>query len=529
MRRERWVLVAIIAVYAALYGRAVGFDFVWDDVAEIARARSLDEPLLDGLRLTQVERIDPTLARTEGVVLAYDSYRPLLFASYWLEVRAWGRRPGPMHATNLVIGAIGIVLAHAVARRLVSAAMALVATAIFALHPIHVEAIAYISGRGDLFAGALALAATLLALRASDAATRGRRIAWTAGAAASFALSLLAKESCIGLPVALVALGWALGAPRRDAVIPAVLAAVAGAVLALRASLIATSSSLALGDAIARLPAVYLDALRAIVLPLELSTDRPLDAAHVVPGWIAAAVVAAAAGLVVARRRVQRRALSPLPASLAGLAWWAVLVAPAGVAILATGVVSDRYLYAPLLGVAIALVDGAAAVVRRRPGLRRAILAAGAVWGAMLVFVTYQQVAVWRDDLALHTHAVAAAPDSGAARWRLGNVHAIAGRWDDAIAELGRATELDPANFHALDNLGVALIRTERYAEAEAALVRAVAASPAPSSFRPLFNLGVARLALGQRAEGCAAIRRALAVRPGYAAAAAELARSCRP
>ena len=75
MRRQRWILVAIVAGYGLLCGRAVGYDFVWDDVPEIARAEALDGPLLDALRMTQVDRIDPVLAHTPGVVLAYDSYR----------------------------------------------------------------------------------------------------------------------------------------------------------------------------------------------------------------------------------------------------------------------------------------------------------------------------------------------------------------------------------------------------------------------------------------------------------------------
>jgi hypothetical protein len=523
VRTPRWILVAIIAGYGLLCGRAAGYDFVWDDVPEIARAEAFDGPLLDALRMTQVERIDPALAHTQGVVLAYDSYRPLLVASYWLEVHAWGRRPGPMHVDNLVLGAIGIVLAYALARRLVAPPLALAAVAIFALHPIHVEAVVYISGRGDLLAGVLALAAALAAVRAIEAGPRGRRIAWTAAAGLGFALSLLAKEACIGLPVALVALGWALGARPRHAVIAGVLAAVAVAVVSLRAAVIATSSNLAVGAAVARLPAIGLAYLRGVLLPLDLSTDRPLDPAYVVPGWIVAGGVIVAVAVAVVRRGWPAR-LAP---GLAGLVWWAALVAPSGVAILATGVVSDRYLYAPLLGLAIALVAAAAAIVRARPALRRPVVPAALVWGALIGFVAWQQVAVWRDEPTLEVHAVAAAPGSGAAHWRLGTMYAQAGQWNEAIAELRIAAELEPANHHALDNLGVALLRQGRNAEAAEVLARAVAACPAPSSFRPLYNLGVARLALGDRAGGCAALRRAVAIRPDYGAAADELARSC--
>jgi len=533
VRGQRWILAAVIAGYAVICGRAADYDFVWDDVAEIARAPAFDGSLVDGLAATQAERIDPELAHTRGVVLAYDSYRPVLFASYWLEIRAWGRRPGPMHVDNLVVGALGIVLAWLLARRLVAPPLALAATALFALHPIHVEAVAYISGRGDLFAGVLALAATLAALRAS-AADRAARIAWTAAAAIAFALSLLAKESCIGLPIVLPVIAWAagareavgaVGARRRDAWTPVVLAAVAAGVVVLRSSVIATSSSLALGAAVARLPAICLGYARGVVLPLDLSSDRALPAAYLVPGWVAAGAAVVAAAIFVVRRGWPAR----LPAALSGLVWWAVLVAPSAVAILATGVVSDRYLYAPLFGLAIALVAAVGALIAARPSLRRPVLGVAAVWGALILFVAWQQVPVWTDDLALDTHAVAVAAESGPAHWRLGNVHAQAGRWDEAIGELEISIAFDPANFHALDNLGVAYLRRERFADAEAVLARAVAASPGPSSFRPLYNLGVARLALGQRAAGCDAIRRALAVRPGYAAAAETLAASCAP
>lgn len=523
MRWRHWILAAIIGGYAALFGRAVGYAFVWDDVTEIERSAAFDGPLLAGLRATQVERIDPVLAHTSGVVLAYDSYRPVLFASYWLEIRAWGRQAWPMHLDNLAVGALGILLAYALARRLVAVPLALAVTAVFALHPIHVEAVAYISGRGDLFAGVLAMVAALAAVRATEARVRGRRIGWIAAAAVAFALSLLAKESCIGLPVALAAIGWALGKPVRDAAIPGLLLGVAALVVALRATLIATSSNLELGDAIAHLPAVYLDYARAALLPLELSTDRPLTTA-LAPSWILAggAVLAAVAAVVRRGWPVQ------LPAAIAGLVWWAALIAPTAVPILSTRVISDRYMYAPLLGLALAAASGGAELVRAMPVLRRPLIAVAALYGALLVFVTAEQVAVWADELALGLHAVAAVPDSGPAHWRLGNVYAQAGQWDEAITELGVSAELDPANYHALDNLGVALIQRERYAEAEAVLVRAVAASPAPSSYRALFNLGVARLALGQHDAGCASIRRALEVRPGYAAAEGELARSCR-
>jgi len=523
MRRSLWIVVAIVAVYGALCARAVDYDYAWDDVAEIARSPALDGSFADGIRATQVERIDPTLAHTAGISLAYDSYRPVLFATYWLEARAWGRRPGPMHVDNLLAGAIAIALAYLLARRLVGETLGLVATAIFALHPLHVEAVVYISGRGDLLAGLFALATTLLALRARD--SKRRRIAWTAAAGVAFAISLLAKESCVGLPLVLVPIGWATGARRRDAWIPLVLAVVAALVMALRASVIATSSNLAFADAIVRLPAVGLIYLRSAILPFDLSTERPFDPSLVIAGWIVVAAVFAGLAYAVVRRGCPR----VLPAGIAGLAWWAVLIAPTAVVVSSTAVVSDRYMYVPLFGLAIAAGAAVAAVVRARPSLRPVAIVVGIVWGGVLLLVTWRQVPVWSNDITLDENAIAMVPDSGAAHWRLGSIQAQASRWDDAAVELAKAVELDPTNYHALDNLGVVYLRVGRVADAEQVLSRAVGASPPRSSYRPLFNLGTAQLLLGKQNIGCESIRRAVTARPGYAPAEQALHASCAP
>src|SRR5262249_49485636 len=144
---------------------------------------------------------------------------------------------------------------------------------------------------------------------------------------------------------------------------------------------------------------------------------------HLGPAWILAGIATVTALAAVLRGGWPSR----LPPAIAGLVWWGVLVAPSGVAILTTGVVSDRYMYAPLFGAALALVAAIAAIVRARPAQRPLVLAVTAVWGALIGFVTWQEVAVWSDDLTLDTHAVVAVPDSGAAHWRLGNVHAQAG------------------------------------------------------------------------------------------------------
>jgi tetratricopeptide (TPR) repeat protein len=475
------LLAAVIAAYLCLVGRALTYEFVWDDVGEIANAPLFDEPLLVGLRATQTERTDPTVTQLAGATLLYDSWRPLLFATYWAEIHTFGRTPGPMHATNIVLGMLAILLAFALARQWLPASWAIVVAAVVGLHPVQIEAVAYISGRGDLLASVLVLAAAL-------AAVRGRPVL----AAVAFAGSLLAKEACIGLPI--VALVWARRDRTRWPTVGA-LAGVAIAYLVVRRVIVTATAGTALADAIIQLPAVWLEYVRIALAPFDLSIERAHDARYVWPGLVAIALVAWRARHL-------------------GLVWFAVLLAPAATAIASSHVAADRYLHAPMFGLAMAAVAGVRALT---PAVRRIVLGVAAVWAALLLVVGWRQVPVWHDNAALYAHALAMAPDSSDAHFKLAYLAARRDDWATAIPLLRRAIELDPSNPRALDNLGVGLLRTGHPAEAEIMLARAVAADPA--AFRAWSNLGLARLQLGKRAEGCAAIERALQINPRYAPA----------
>ena len=475
------LLGVVIAAYLCLVGRALTYEYVWDDVGEIANAPLFDEPLLVGLRATQTERTDPTVTHLAGATLLYDSWRPLLFATYWAEIHTFGRTPGPMHATNLLLGVLAILLAYALARQWLPSSWAIAVAAVVGLHPVQIEAVAYISGRGDLLAGVLALAAAL-------AAVRGRPVV----AAVAFAGSLLAKEACIGLPV--VALAWAWRDRTRWPTVGA-LGGVAVAYLVARRMIVTGTSPTALADAVVQLPAIWLEYVRIALAPFDLSIERAHDARFLWPGLVAIAVVAWRARHL-------------------GLVWFAVLLAPAATAIASSHVAADRYLYAPMFGLAMAAVAGVRALT---PAVRRIVLATAVVWAALLLVVGWRQASVWRDNAALYAHALVMAPDSADAHFKLAYLAARRDDWPTAIPLLRRAIELDPHSAPALDNLGVGLLRTGNPAEAEAMIARAVAADPA--AFRAWFNLGIARLQLGKRAEGCAAIERALQINPMYAPA----------
>ena len=508
-RAELAVLAIILAAYALLLGRTIDHGFVWDDIPEIATNRTFDEPLLDGIVLTQIERAEPGLADLPSLQFGYDSYRPLLFASYWLDIHVWGRGPGPLHAMNVVFGALAILLAYAVARRWLGSPLALIPTALFALHPIQIEAVAYISARGDLLAGMFALAATYAVLRAAD----GRVAVWMTVAAVAFAASLLAKEAYLALPFALAVVLASRPASRARWWLPAILLGVAIAYVPFRSAMLTTKTAPPFLDGMVTAPAVAVDYLRGVLLPFELSIER-LPSTNLIVGWIVAVAVLAGAAYTIKKHG--------LVTEIAGLAWTVLQLGPSLVVVVTMNVVADRYFYLPMLGLGIAAT---AAIARLRPKLRRVVVGIASLWAVLVLVVAWRQVPFWRDVTSLYSHAAELTPDSSRAQYRVAYLAIAADRWDLAVPRLERALELDPANTQALNNLGVYYLRTGRFAESEALLARAVAANPA--RFNSWLNLGLAQHSQFKRDAGCASIARAMTINPRFTRARDEYARLC--
>lgn len=519
--REWAVLAAILALYGVLLGRALAYDFVWDDVHEIEHNTAFDRPLTSGLFQTQTARTDPALTELSTLELAYDSYRPLLFASLWIDVQLWGRSPAPLHAVNLVLGAIAILLAHALARRLLGGAIALIPTALFALHPIQIEAVAYISGRGDVLAGMFALLAGLGAVCALDASSLRPAAAWTALAAIAFAASLLSKEAYVGLPIVVASIALLARRLRGRWWVPTILAAVCAGYLLVRAAIVASTQSHALQSGMLGLPGVWLDYLRIVALPFELSTERIRSPGYAIPGALLAAAVLVAIVVLARRPTLARNTRTAIVA----IVWMGVLLAPAAVPIASTQVVADRYFYAPMFGLALAATASLARIAELRPRLRWPFAIIGALSGTMWLLVTWRQVPVWQNNRTLYLHAVEMSPDSSMAHYRVGYLDAHAGRWDEAISRFERAIALDSKNLFALNNLGVGYLRTGQLDSAARQLTTAVTVNPA--HFRAWLNLGLTQWSLGNRAQGCASISRALEINPGYASAIREAQQRC--
>jgi tetratricopeptide (TPR) repeat protein len=353
------------------------------------------------------------------------------------------------------------------------------------VHPLATEAVTYLSGRAALLSAALSLLSIerWLAWRERGEAARGR-VPW--GSLAAFALALLAKETAAILPaaLALVDLWRARQRARSEAspvrferraylfhllVLALFLAAAAGNPT-YRAHL---AHSLALRAPLENLrlqPRVALEALALYVAPWRLNIDHDLDPGRLgepLPAAVAALLLAAlAGGALVAFRRGS-------PAGF-GLAWFLLHLLPTASLVARNDLLSERNLYLPSVGLALAAAGAARALARRLAAFRwpaagRAVFAAVAIGGlGALGALTVQRNALYADPVALWRDAVAKSPGKARPHANLGWSLEVAGRLDAAIVEYRIALRLDPADAVTREHLQRAWERKRRLAVEDA-------------------------------------------------------------
>lgn len=340
-------------------------------------------------------------------------YRPLPVLSYALDWRLGA--PAWFHAVNLLWHAAASAAVATLAHRLAGARPAVIAGVLFAVHPVHVEAVAQVVGRAELMGAVFACVAVTAALT-------GGRAAWSV---AAFGLALLCKENAAVVPV-LVLWGWLVGIGRPDrrrfAVLLGGWLVVGAAYAAARYAVLAPFERfqdvapvfLGLEPLAVRLTAVsaFADFARLLLLPLTLRADySPLERTAVLapgdPRFLAglAIAIAGVALLALAWRRGGR-------VEALGLGWVAIAWLPVSNLVVPIGVlVAERTLYLPSAGLTIA-----AGVALARVRHTTVLVAATAVLALAGAARTVTRVPVWRSDLRL---AQAILEDSPRSYWGL--------------------------------------------------------------------------------------------------------------
>jgi tetratricopeptide (TPR) repeat protein len=433
------------------------------------------------------------------------NWHPLTWLSHALDWRLFGEHAGPQHLVSVALHMANTLLLFLVLRRLTGALWrSVLAAAFFALHPLHVESVAWVSERKDVLSGLFFLltlgAYTIYAgkLRAKEKQKTENRKQKTeelgaldqghseAGPAASvgngpliyyllsllfFTLGLMSKPMLVTLPFVLVLVDWwPLERLRRPAFGGLVLEKLPFLALSLASSVVtflaqrkggALSTVLPLDARIGNALISYVRYLAKMLWPAKLSV------LYTHPGhWPLSQVIAAACFLAVATGAVvflaRRR-----PALAVGWFWFVGMLIPV-IGLVQVGIQSmaDRYMYLPMIGLLVLLMWDLPDLLPLQPWRVPALGLAAVLALVPCAALTVRQVRYWHDSEALFGHAVKVTDRNYLAYNNLGFYRSRQGRTKEAMENYRRSLEINPNYEDALNNMGYALAGQKKYEEA---------------------------------------------------------------
>ena len=494
----RWpLLVAAVAVLVHL--DTLGNGFALDDVALVAQNPAIASPA----RIPRL-LVEPYADLGGGHA---GLYRPATTISLAINRALTGAAPFGFHLGNVLLHAGVAALAWAALRRAATHyGTALAGAMLFAVHPLHTEAVANVAGRAELLAALFVLSAWVAWRHAGESARPGR---WRAASAAFYLLAILAKEGAILAPVLFIADdAMRDGAPagiravKRYAAFAAALAVALGLRLLALGSHQAADSAIPLDNpaaAAGTLPrvstALWVQVKYALLClwPHPLSADYSFDAIPIARSLADPRALAGLAFLGVLATTAIWGWRHSRPLAIAALLW-AVFFLPSSNLFFGTGtIMAERLAYLPSLGVALFAGHAAAALAAKAPPSRRRLVAAAVVGtvgvvAAILAAATWNRNPAWKDNLTLATTDVATQPGSAKLQAGAGIFLASAGRDAEAEDHLRRAVAIYPDYAQAHYNLAVVLNRRGARDEALAHLRTAVALAPENASARRLLD-----------------------------------------
>lgn len=464
------------------------------------------------------------------------NWHPLTWLSHMLDCQWYGLNPWGHHLTSLLLHTGNAVLLLLLLHSLTgSLGRSLWVAALFALHPLRVESVAWVAERKDVlsaFFGLLCLLAYVRHTRWSilhspSSILVSWRSPWFWLTFLLLAGGLLSKPMLVTWPCVMLLLDfWPLrrielanlnsqiSTLRKLLVekLPFFALVIASSVVTYlvqkTGGAVESLGRLSLEVRLENAVVAYARYLGKALWPAELSVVYPHPGSW--PGWVIAGaalvVLAISAGAIKLRNRQ--------PQLLVGWLWYlGTLVPVIGLVQVGSQSIADRYTYLPMIGVGIAFVWTVAALVEARKAWKQIGLGVAVAGLVALSVVTRNQIGYWRDAQSLFTHALALDGKNFIACNYLGTALAQAGRTTEATGYYERAVQLKPDYADAYNNWGYTLAQLGRFAEAVPKYEMALQLKPRHPRATP--NLGSALLAVGEYARAAACYRTALELKPG--------------
>jgi Tfp pilus assembly protein PilF len=528
-----WVVCVVLAALTlAVFGRTTRFGFVnYDDASFVYNSPTVT----NGLTAAGVAE-----AFTHGSTGFWD---PLTTLSHMADCQLYGLNAGGHHLTNVLLHAASAVLLFLALHRLTGALWpsAFVA-AVFAIHPLRVESVAWVAERKDVLSGFFFMLTLGAYARYAEAPKLSRMVVlW-------FVLGLMSKVMLVTVPFVLLLLDyWPLGrisllqrggagawTALRSRVIlekmPLLALSAASCVVGVLAQKVTgTISSLGSSPLYLRLENAVVSLAAYIgqmFCPTGLAALYPYPMHGLSAGKVLTAIVLVAAISVasVCCRRTR-------PYLLTGWLWYLVMLLPV-IGLIRAGpqARADRYTYLPQIGLYLALTWLAVSWCNNRRGRQRVLGGIAALVVTALSVSAFNQTSYWQDSGHLWRRDLDCVPDNSIARNNLGLFLADSGRKDEAILEFRKAIKLDPDLAEPHNNLGSALAEKGRMNEAIDEFRNAFQLQPGYARARinlglalhqtgqweELYNFGAVLLQQGRIDEAIAQFQDALTINPGF-------------
>lgn len=505
---SRWGMALVFLAGILVFSNTLATGFVYDDISLI-----LELPLLRDIR--NIPRLFTSdIWRELGRQTPY--YRPLAYTTYALDYAVWKNNPFGYHMVNTLLhGCVSLLVLRVAYQLSTSRSMAFWAGMLFALHPVHSDAVAWISGRGEILSCGFMLAAFSLYL----AGRYSTRITAIHSLAAAFYLfALMSKETSATLPLLIVIYEYAVHRNRNIKSLllrVAPFAAAMAAYLALRFAFldILVWNNTPFASRLWTSLTLVVAYIKSLVFPFGLKVfyDLPIQISPYSTVVVLAASILTGVTFMLLFIAGRNRLL------FFSFVWCGVALLPVcGIMTLINpALIADRYLYVPSVGLAFAF-----GIIMNRPrleasGIRRhsLIQAGGSMILILLALLTITRNNDWRDQQTYIRSVIRDAPRSGFAHYNRALIARDAGRLDEAIGEFNAALADHPDFAEAHYSLGVIAYQQGRMQDAETFFLRTLEYEP--RDINAINNLGSIYALTGRISEAARTFERGLAVTPG--------------
>ena len=444
------IYIVLAAITLAVFWQVNQYDFVYDDVVYVTQNRNIQSGITpEGLRWAFSTKYA-------------DLWTPLVWISFMVDYQLFGLNAGGYHITNLILHIMSTLLLFWLFNRMTGAIWksAFVA-ALFALHPLHVESVAWIAERKDVLSAFFWMLTFCLYVYYTEKPAIRRYLFVLFG----FACALMSKPMVITLPVIMILLDyWPLGrfeSKKGNLVLWQLKEKTPFFILS--AALVIVSfytpneqetyiKLFPLSSRIANAPVAFMTYLERTFWPHDMAVFYPFPTQ--IPVWLILGTFL----LIIVITTIVVVMVKRMPFLFVGWMWYAVTIAPV-IGIIQVSVypyaMADRYHYLPSVGIVVMLAWGIPFLIKSEQARKKILFPVGIAFLAIMAFLSWDQCGYWKNSIELWKHALEVTKNNYPAHNNFGLALFAEGKIEEAINHYNKAISIAPEYVYTYNNRGI--------------------------------------------------------------------------